>query len=80
MSRMARIGTLFENAITSGESSHADIAALPDSPMFEPRWLARWIRRQIAHIRQPIVHPRARFDDSYRRVQVFVWIGSVRWR
>ena len=55
-----RLRALVEQAITSGDSSQAGIAALPGSLMLELRWLIRKVQREIGHVRQPalIVHPR----------------------
>jgi carboxylesterase len=55
-----RVRTLVEQAITSGDSSQAGIAALPGSLMLELRWLVRQVQREIGKVRQPalIVHPR----------------------
>ena len=55
-----RLRALVEQAITSGDSSQAGIAALPGSLMLELRWLTRKVQREIGHVRQPalIVHPR----------------------
>ncbi|HJU33175.1 MAG TPA: alpha/beta fold hydrolase [Hyphomicrobiaceae bacterium] len=59
----ARLRALVEEAIKSGDSSRAGIAALPGSLMLELRWLVQQVKREVAAIRQPtlIVHPRA--DD-----------------
>ena len=55
-----RIRALVEQAITSGDSSQAGIAALPGSLMLELRWLVKQVQREIGRVRQPalIVHPR----------------------
>jgi carboxylesterase len=55
-----RVRALVEQAITSGDSSQAGIAALPGSLMLELRWLVRYVKREIGQVRQPalIVHPR----------------------
>ena len=55
-----RVRALFEQAIASGGSSQAGIAALPGSLMLELRWLIREVQREIGQLRQPalIVHPR----------------------
>jgi carboxylesterase len=55
-----RIRALVAQAITSGDSSRAGIAALPGSVMLELRWLVRQVQREIGQVRQPalIVHPR----------------------
>jgi carboxylesterase len=58
-----RVRALVEQAITSGDSSQAGIAALPGSLMLELRWLVRQVQREIGQVCQPalIVHPR---DDD----------------
>ena len=58
-----RLRALVEQAIKSGDSSRAGIAALPGSLMLELRWLVRHVKREIAEVKQPalIVHPR---DDD----------------
>jgi carboxylesterase len=55
-----RIRALVEQAISSGDSSQAGIAALPGSLMLELRWLVRKVQREFGDVRQPalIVHPR----------------------
>jgi carboxylesterase len=55
-----RVRALVEQAITSGDSSQAGIAALPGSLMLELRWLVRQVQREIVQVHQPalIVHPR----------------------
>jgi carboxylesterase len=55
-----RIRALVEQAITSGDSSQAGIAALPGSLMLELRWLVKQVQREIGRVRQPalIAHPR----------------------
>jgi len=55
-----RIRALVEQAISSGDSSQAGIAALPGSLMLELRWLVRNVQREIGRVRQPalIMHPR----------------------
>jgi carboxylesterase len=55
-----RVRALVEQAITSGDSSQAGIAALPGSLMLELRWLVRKVMGEIGEVRQPalIVHPR----------------------
>jgi len=58
-----RLRALVEQAIKSGDSSRAGIAALPGSLMLELRWLVRHVKHEIAEVKQPalIVHPR---DDD----------------
>jgi carboxylesterase len=55
-----RIRALVEEAIVSGNSSQAGIAALPGSLMLELRWLVWNVQREIERVRQPalIIHPR----------------------
>jgi len=61
---------LVEQAITSGDSSQAGIAALPGSLMLELRWLIREVKREIGSVRQPalIVHPREDDRASLRNL------------
>jgi carboxylesterase len=58
-----RLRALVEQAIKSGDSSRAGIAALPGRLMLELRWLVKEVKQEIANIEQPtlIVHPR---DDD----------------
>jgi carboxylesterase len=55
-----RIRALVEQAIKSGDSSKAGIAALPGSLMLELRWLVQQVKQEVPEIAQPalIVHPR----------------------
>jgi carboxylesterase len=55
-----RVRALVEQAICSGDSSRAGIAALPGSLMLELRWLVQRVRQEIDQVHQPalIVHPR----------------------
>jgi carboxylesterase len=55
-----RIRALVEQAISSGDSSRAGIAALPGSLMLELRWLVKQVKREVGQVQQPalIVHPR----------------------
>jgi len=55
-----RLRALVEQAIKSGDSSRAGIAALPGSLMLELRWLVKRVKREVANVQQPalIVHPR----------------------
>jgi carboxylesterase len=55
-----RVRALVAQAITSGDSSQAGIAALPGALMLELRGLVRQVRREIRQVNQPalIVHPR----------------------
>jgi carboxylesterase len=65
-----RVRALVEQAITSGDSSQAGIAALPGSLMLELRWLVRQVQREIGQVRQPalIVHPRDDYRASLRNL------------
>jgi carboxylesterase len=58
-----RLRALVEQAIRSGDSSRAGIAALPGSLMLELRWLVERVKQEAAKVRQPalIIHPR---DDD----------------
>jgi carboxylesterase len=55
-----RLRALVEQAIRSGDSSRAGIAALPGSLMLELRWLVKRVKQEVATVQQPtlIVHPR----------------------
>jgi carboxylesterase len=66
-----RIRTLIEQAISSGDSSRAGIAALPGSLMLELRWLVKQVRREVGHVQQPtlIVHPRDDDRASLRNLE-----------
>src|SRR5215831_3036304 len=65
-----RIRSLVEQAIKSGDSSQAGVAALPGSLMLELRWLVQRVKYEIAKIKQPvlIVHPREDDRASLRNV------------
>jgi carboxylesterase len=65
-----RMRALVEQAISSGNSSQAGIAALPGSLMLEMRWLVHEVKREIGKVRQPalIVHPRADDRASLRNL------------
>jgi len=65
-----RIRALIEQAIKSGDSSQAGVAALPGSLMLELRWLVQRVKDEIAKIKQPvlIVHPREDDRASLRNV------------
>src|SRR5262245_9428273 len=58
-----RLRALVEQAIKSGDSSRAGIAALPGSLVLELRWLVERVKPEVAEVRQPalIIHPR---DDD----------------
>jgi len=66
-----RIRALVEQAIKSGDSSQAGIAALPGSLMLELRWLVQRVKQEVAQICQPtlIVHPREDDRASLRNVR-----------
>jgi carboxylesterase len=65
-----RLRALIEQAIKSGDSSRAGIAALPGSMMLELRWLVEQVKREVAQVAQPalIVHPREDDRASLRNV------------
>jgi carboxylesterase len=65
-----RIRALVEQAIKSGDSSQAGIAALPGSLMLELRWLVQRVKKEVAQINQPalIVHPRDDDRASLRNI------------
>ena len=65
-----RIRALVEQAISSGDSSRAGIAALPGGAMLELRWLVKQVRREVRQINQPalIVHPREDDRASLRNL------------
>jgi carboxylesterase len=66
----SRLRALIAQAITSGDSSRAGIAALPGSMMLELRWLVQCVRREIGEVRQPalIMHPREDDRASLRNL------------
>jgi carboxylesterase len=66
-----RIRALVEQAIKSGDSSQAGLAALPGSLMLELRWLVQRVKQEVSHITQPalIVHPREDDRASPRNVR-----------
>jgi carboxylesterase len=66
-----RIRALIVQAIKSGDSSQAGVAALPGSLMLELRWLVQRVKEEIAKIKQPvlIVHPREDDRASLRNVR-----------
>jgi carboxylesterase len=55
-----RLRALIEQAIKSGDSSRAGIAALPGSLVLELRWLVQQVKDEIEEVHQPtlIIHPR----------------------
>jgi carboxylesterase len=65
-----RLRALVEQAIRSGDSSRAGIAALPGSLMLELRWLVKRVKREVANVAQPtlIVHPREDDRASLRNL------------
>jgi carboxylesterase len=65
-----RTRALVQQAIQSGDSSRAGIAALPGSLMLELRWLVRQVNCELRRVRQPtlIVHPREDDRASLRNV------------
>ena len=66
-----RIRALVEQAISSGDSSRAGIAALPGSLMLELRWLVKQVKREVGQVQQPtlIVHPREDDRASLRNLE-----------
>ena len=66
-----RIRALVEQAIKSGDSSRAGIAALPGGLMLELRWLVKQVRQQVRRVTQPtlIVHPREDDRASLRNLE-----------
>jgi carboxylesterase len=65
-----RLRALIEQAIKSGDSSRAGIAALPGRLMLELRWLVRQVKQEIGAVKQPtlIVHPREDDRASLRNL------------
>ncbi|HEX5958304.1 MAG TPA: alpha/beta fold hydrolase [Hyphomicrobiaceae bacterium] len=65
-----RLRTIVAQAIASGDSSRAGIAALPGRLMLELRWLVQRVRQEISQIRQPalIIHPREDDRASLRNL------------
>jgi len=65
-----RLRALVEQAIKSGDSSKAGIAALPGSLMLEMRWLVQHVKQEVGRVRQPalIVHPREDDRASLRNL------------
>jgi carboxylesterase len=65
-----RLRALVEQAIRSGDSSRAGIAALPGSLMLELRWLVKRVKQEVATVAQPtlIVHPREDDRASLRNL------------
>jgi carboxylesterase len=65
-----RLRSLVAQAIKSGDSSLAGIAALPGSLMLELRWLVQRVKEEIAEVCQPtlIIHPREDDRASLRNL------------
>jgi carboxylesterase len=65
-----RLRALVEQALQSGDSSRAGIAAMPGSLMLELRWLVQQVKREVGSVRQPalIVHPREDDRASLRNL------------
>jgi carboxylesterase len=65
-----RLRALVEQALQSGDSSRAGIAAMPGSLMLELRWLVQRVKQEIGSVRQPtlIVHPREDDRASLRNL------------
>lgn len=65
-----RLRALVEQAIRSGDSSKAGIAALPGEMMLEMRWLVQHVKQEVSSISQPalIVHPREDDRASLRNL------------
>ena len=66
-----RIRALVEQAISSGDSSRAGVAALPGGLMLELRWLVTQVKREVRQVQQPtlIVHPRQDDRASLRNLE-----------
>ena len=66
-----RVRALVEQAIRSGDSAKAGIAALPGSLMLELRWLVKTVKQEVGQVRQPtlIVHPREDDRASLRNLR-----------
>jgi len=66
-----RIRALVEQAVNSGDSSRAGIAAMPGSLMLELRWLVQQAKREVRQVRQPalIMHPREDDRASLRNLR-----------
>jgi carboxylesterase len=65
-----RLRALVEQAIKSGDSSRAGIAALPGSLMLELRWLVNRVKEEVGGVGQPalIIHPREDDRASLRNL------------
>jgi carboxylesterase len=66
-----RIRVLVEQAISSGDSSRAGIAALRGGLMLELRWLINQVKREAGQVQQPalIMHPREDDRASLRNLE-----------
>jgi carboxylesterase len=66
-----RIRALVEQAISSGDSSRAGIAALPGGLMLELRWLIKQVKWELGQVQQPalIMHPREDDRASLRNLE-----------
>ena len=65
-----RLRALVEQAVKSGDSSKAGIAALPGGLMLELRWLIQQVKQELGAVSQPalIVHPREDDRASLRNL------------
>jgi carboxylesterase len=65
-----RMRALVEQAVKSGDSSRAGIAALPGGLMLQLRYLVQQVKRVVPRVRQPalIVHPREDDRASLRNL------------
>jgi carboxylesterase len=65
-----RLRALVEQAVNSGDSSRAGIAAMPGGLMLELRWLVQQVKREVSSVRQPalIIHPREDDRASLRNL------------
>jgi carboxylesterase len=66
-----RIQAIVRQAMASGDSSQAGVAALPGSQMFELRRLVKHVKAEIPGVQQPalIVHPREDDHASLRNLE-----------
>jgi carboxylesterase len=66
-----RIRAIVKQAIDSGDSSQAGIAALPGRQMLELRRLVKEVKREIASVPQPalVIHPREDDHASLRNLE-----------
>jgi carboxylesterase len=65
-----RLRALVEQAVKSGDSSKAGVAALPGGLMLELRWLIQQVKQEVRSVCQPalIVHPREDDRASLRNL------------